>query len=95
MQDDEGNSFQFSSNGGLYFYYFNLFLDISYDLKALKDYNSINEEKIVRPTTPNDLQDGDFFDEEFKVLPRPIKRLPPKLFIINNDNNGMELFNEN
>jgi len=41
------------------------------------------------------MQDGDFFDEEYKVLPRPTKALPPKLFIINNDNNGMELFNEN
>jgi len=77
------------------FLFFNLYLDISYDIKALHEYNAMNQDKIVRQTTPYDLQDGDYFDEELKVLPRPHKRIPPRLFIINNDNNGMELFNEN
>ena len=77
------------------FIFYNFLLEINYDIRSINEYNSVNEEKIVRPTTPNDLQDGDIFDEEFKVLSKPSKGLPPKLFIINNDNNGAELLNEN
>jgi len=48
---------------------------------------------LVRPSTPSDLPDGDFIDEELKVLQKPIKFKHPRLFIINNDNRGYEFLN--
>jgi len=41
----------------------------------------------VTPPIP----DGDYIDEENKFLPQPVNIVPPRLFVINNDNTGFEL----
>ena len=46
---------------------------------------SLNQEE--RPSTP-DIPDGDYVEEENKFLPPPTQWIPPRLFVINNDNTG-------
>ncbi|CAD8207264.1 unnamed protein product [Paramecium octaurelia] len=51
---------------------------------------SLNQE----PSTPDYIPDGLFVDEENKVLPPPKSWVPPRLFLVKNDNTGVELFNQ-
>jgi hypothetical protein len=42
--------------------------EINYNIREIDTFNLQAEEKLVRPSTPPDLQDGDFIDDELKVL---------------------------
>lgn len=53
---------------------------------------SVSLQAEVRPGTP-DIPDGDFIEEENKFLPPPNSWIPPRLFVINNDNTGQEFLN--
>ncbi|CAD8197924.1 unnamed protein product [Paramecium octaurelia] len=46
------------------------------------------------PYTPDQIPDGIFVDEENKVLPTPKQWIPPRLFLVRNDNTGIELYNQ-
>jgi hypothetical protein len=48
------------------------------------------ELQLKRPNTP-EIPDGDFIEEENKFLPQPERWVPPRLFLINNDNTAIEL----
>ena len=45
-----------------------------------------------RLKTP-EIQEGDNIEEENKYLPPPSNYIPVRLFVINNDNTGVEMLN--
>ena len=53
---------------------------------------NINSDYVI-PETPR-MQDGEYLEEENKFLPPPEKWISPRLFIIGNDNTGVELLEE-
>ncbi|EAR91082.3 hypothetical protein TTHERM_00430030 (macronuclear) [Tetrahymena thermophila SB210] len=88
-RDDEGNFFALKSNGEI-----DTKIAVSLNLNQNQvDGPNSNLNPLDRPQTP-DFQEGEFIEEENKFLPQPSSWVPIRLFTINNDNTGFELFNE-
>lgn len=79
-RDNEGNYFSMSGNG-----------EIEAKIAVSLNINSHNEDQ--RPQTP-DIPDGEFIEEENKHLPSPLRWVPPRLFLINNDSSACEYLNQ-
>lgn len=52
-----------------------------------------NNPELERPGTP-DFPEGEFIEEQNQFLPPPRQVIAPKLYVINNTNEGSEYFNE-
>ncbi|EGR34511.1 hypothetical protein IMG5_009200 [Ichthyophthirius multifiliis] len=83
-KDDEGNFFEIKSNG-----------EISTKIAVSLNLNQDQFQGIpfVRPSTP-EFQQEEYIEEENKFLPQPPTWIPVKLFVVQNDNTGYQLLND-
>ncbi|KRX02221.1 hypothetical protein PPERSA_04843 [Pseudocohnilembus persalinus] len=82
-KDQQGNIFGLCSNG-----------EIISKIAVSLDVNNEQQKELERPGTP-DIQDGELFiEEDNKFLPQPEEIIPPRLFVINNNNTGFEILQE-